>query len=262
MSFKFDFSRFKDELAKHFRKEHHIVTEDLIRYWFIQTHSQNGMSSTEVPYIREKEDKSITPLISSKNKPKLIPIIHKGGKKSYRVRADLYYGDINNNCEQIEGELDCVFEFKYHRRTRYSDCCTGTDCGSVFGDLNRLSILDNKEKYFVYVFDDNMYDEYYAKKTKDIFSLFKILDGEQKSLSLFDVKNFDKDIFNESSYVANKNFGEIKKGAFNQFKGPCRFADFNYQVKVLYSGIICSKNVTEWGKPKTKSYYLIICQVI
>ena len=85
MNFKFNFDGFKDELAQHFNDEHHIVTEDLIRYWFIQEHLSNGMPSTEVPYIRNKMDKSITPLRPNKNKPKLVPIIHKGGKESSKI---------------------------------------------------------------------------------------------------------------------------------------------------------------------------------
>ena len=259
MNFKFDFSGFEQELAKHFNKEHHIITEDLIRYWFIQTHLQNGMPSTEVPYIRKKENKSITPLIPSENKPKLIPIIHNGGKKSYRVRADLYYGDINNIGKQIEGKLDCVFEFKYHRRTRYSDCCTGTDCGSVFGDLNRLSILDNKEKYFVYVFDDNMYDEYYKDKKQNIFSIFRVETGEQTPPKEICINSdFDKIVFGTSFPKAAKNYGEIKKGAFKQFDDENgikhKFDDFNYKVNVLYSNKVC--------EIEAKKYYLIICQVI
>jgi hypothetical protein len=157
MSFKFDFSGFKDELAKHFSEqyvdkkgaqqkgldEHHIVTEDLIRYWFIHTHSEmgNGNHSTEIPYIRYNDKgNSITPLVR-KNQPVL---------NSNNARADLYYGDISiKGCgrKKTVEEKDFVFEFKYHRCTRYSDCCTGTDCGSVFRDLNRLSILDNREKY-------------------------------------------------------------------------------------------------------------------
>ena len=278
MGFNFNFKGFKDELAKHFSKkyvdengneqkgldEHHIVTEDLIRYWFKNIHeSTNGMPYTEVPYIRLKGDESITPLQIKKDVPMLIPIVHKGGKESYRVRADLYYGDIDSGDEQDEDKIDSVFEFKYHRRTRYSNCCTGTDCGSVFGDLNRLSILKNREKYFVYVFDDNMYDEYYKNKTQELFKIFKNLSVNSNNPIFVNVgKNFDSVVFGNKFPNASKGFGEIKKGAFSQFKGNCKFAEFKYDIKVLYSSEICKVDVKEWGKSKSKTFYLLICQVL
>ena len=241
----FDFGNFENELKKHFNKEHHLVTEDLIRYWFIGTHSSNGDAYTEVPYIRAGK----TPLVINANAPKL---------NSDRARADLYYGDIDNCKKKNAVEQDVVLEFKYHRCTRYSDCCTGTDCGSVFRDLNRLSILDNKEKYFVYVFDQKM-KEYYDEKIKR---------NQKSSYEIFNIKNRPSGpIKVDASFdniVKERGYGEVKKGAFIQFNTNNKtftFDKFNYEVEVLYCNKITDITVTEFGESKVKSYYLVICRV-
>lgn len=271
MSFKFNFKGFEHELAQHFNNEHHIVTEDLIRYWFISAHAEkgNGDPSIEIPYIRDNDNgDSITPLVR-KNQPVL---------NSNNARADLYYGDISKKgCgrKKTVDEEDFVFEFKYHRCTRYSDCCTGTDCGSVFRDLNRLSILDNREKYFVYVFDEKMrkyYDDKISANSDSAFEIFKKLNGEKRQPVEHKVdSNFDKVIFDETNpdKVTRTGFGEINKGAFSQFNvNKDVFNNFNYKVQVLYSNKICDVYVNEFNKNKTadegknKSYYLIICQVV
>lgn len=242
----FDFGNFENELKTHFDNEHHLVTEDLIRYWFIGTHSSNGDAYTEVPYIRPGK----TPLVINTNAPKL---------NSDRARADLYYGDIDNCKKKNADDQDVVLEFKYHRCTRYSDCCTGTDCGSVFRDLNRLSILENKEKYFVYVFDKKM-KEYYDEKIKR---------NQDSAYEIFNIKNRPSDLIKvDASFdniVKQKGYGEVKKGAFSQFdkdNEAFTFAKFNYKVKVLYSSKITDITVTEFGESKAKSYYLLICQVL
>ena len=243
----FDFGNFENELKKHFNKEHHLVTEDLIRYWFIGSHSSNGDAYTEVPYIRAGK----TPLVINANAPKL---------NSDRARADLYYGDIDNCKKKNAVEQDVVVEFKYHRCTRYSDCCTGTDCGSVFRDLNRLSILENKEKYFVYVFDQKMkeyYDEKIKKNPNSAYDIFNT--GNNRPSNPIKVDgSFDV-------IVGQRGYGEVKKGAFSQFDTNNKtftFGNFNYKVKVLYSSKITDITVTEFGESKPKSYYLLICQVL
>lgn len=242
----FNFVNFENELKTHFDNEHHLVTEDLIRYWFIGTHSSNGDAYTEVPYIRPGK----TPLVINANAPKL---------NSERARADLYYGDIDNCEKKNDAEQDIVLEFKYHRCTRYSDCCTGTDCGSVFRDLNRLSILDNKEKYFVYVFDQKMkdyYDEKIAKNPNSAYEIFNIKNQPSGSIKVdgsFDVT------------VGQWGYGEVKKGAFSQFdtnNETFTFAKFDYKVEVLHSSKITDITVTEFGESKVKSYYLVICRVL
>ena len=241
----FNFDNFKNELKTHFDNEHHLVSEDLIRYWFIGTHSSNGDAYTEVPYIRAGK----TPLLINTNAPKL---------NSDQARADLYYGDIDNCKKKNDDEQDIVLEFKYHRCTRYSDCCTGTDCGSVFRDLNRLSILENKEKYFVYVFDQAMKKYYDEKITKNPNSAYEIFNIKNRPSNPIKVDgSFD-------ATVGQWGYGEVKKGAFSQFDTANKtftFDDFNYKVEVLHSSKITDVTVTEFGKSKDKSYYLVICQV-
>lgn len=182
---------FKKELVKHFSVEPRLITECLIRYWFIEIHGRND-AEIEKPYR--------TLSINPKYKTYLA---------SNRARADLYYG----NAE------DTVIEFKYHRKTKYSSCCTATNMGSVFNDLNRLSILDNKEKYLIYVFDEEM-KKYYEKNSPfDILKISKAKVSPKIGIN----KTTD-------SKVAI-GFEEFKKQAFSGFNCK-KFEDFNYTVKI------------------------------
>ena len=181
---------FKKELDKHFSVEKHLITEDLIRYWFIHIHGTNTI--IEMPYRLL----SIKPTKSS-------------FLASNRARADLYYGNPE----------DTVIEFKYHRKSDYSSSCTATNMGSVFNDLNRLSILDNKEKYLIYVFDEEM-KKYYEKNSPfDILKISKAKVSPKIGIN----KTTD-------SKVAI-GFEEFKKQAFSGFNCK-KFEDFNYTVKI------------------------------
>ena len=255
--------KFKTTLKDHFETEPQLVTEDAIRYWFIKEY-ENTVSKqtpyTEVPYKRQNKDGDyITPL-KCKPSPALL---------SDSARADLYYGKVDFNSCQLRQGNGSVFEFKYHRSTRYSDCCTGTDCGSVFRDLNRLSILENKEKYFVYVFDDVMKKYYDDKIEANHASVFDIFDVANTGKTVNVDSGFDDIIFNKNDpSKANRGYGEIKKGAFSQFDPSSTFDKFNYEVEVLYSDEIWTGTVDGFNKDKNadkeieKSYYLLICQVL
>lgn len=67
----------------------------------------------------------------------------------------MYYNGTN---EQTEVKEEVVIEFKYHKKVDRSTTCKTTNMGEVFRDVNRLSSLENKEKYFIYVFDQEMKD--------------------------------------------------------------------------------------------------------
>lgn len=186
---KINYVDFKKELDAHFSTESHLVTECLIRYWFIKAHS--AKAEIEVPY-------RVLPIKPTKNY-----------LEYKRARVDLYYGNPE----------DAVFEFKYHRRTKYSDCCTATNMGKVFNDLNRLSIIDKAEKYFIYVFDENM-KKYYEKNSPfDLLQISKIKVG--------DTRKIDGDI--DIKLVGK--YAEFKKQAFSGF-AVNEFKDFDYTIEI------------------------------
>lgn len=129
-----DFKKFEEKLAEKFDVMSHLVTEDLIRYWFIQSQGREyADAEIETPYRRLRVNPSFN------------------GTLSNRARVDLHYK-----------EEDVVIEFKYHKKVALSTTCKTTNMGSVFNDLNRLSTLQSADKYLIYVFDREMYD-YYQK---------------------------------------------------------------------------------------------------
>ncbi len=210
---KINYTDFQKELNKQFSTIPHLITECLIRHWFIETQKINA--EIEVPYYRSKAP--------------FTPIKLKTGKKTYiknsRFRADLY----------VNGE-DTVIEFKYHRQTKYSNIATATNMGEVFNDLNRLSLSDNEEKYFIYVFDQKMKD-YYEKHSP--FDMLKISEIKVGNTYKIDDKK-DK--------VIAGGYAEFKKVAFKFFPKR-KFKDFDYIVRVEYANKICD------------DYYLIVYKV-
>lgn len=192
------YDNFRDELNKYFHCAANIVTEDLIRHLFIKIHKtcaeiKDGVE-IEMPY-REL----------------LIKEMRNGCLSSDRARADLYFGDTD----------DTVFEFKYHRQTKYSNNCTATKMGSVFRDLNRLSILDNKEKYLIYVFDEKM-KNYYEDN-----SPFNIL--KMSTVKVGDILKVNGTI----DELLADGYAEFKQQAFSGFTYT-EFAKFDYTIKVVY----------------------------
>lgn len=186
---KINYTDFKKELDAHFSDEPHLVTECLIRYLFIKAHKTEA--EIEVPY-------RVLPIKPTKNY-----------LEYKRARVDLYYGNPE----------DAVFEFKYHRRTKYSDCCTATNMGKVFNDLNRLSVIDKTEKYFIYVFDENM-KKYYEKHSPfDILKMSRVNVGDKLNVN----GAIDK--------LLAGGYAEFKKQAFSGFTA-IEFKNYDYTIEV------------------------------
>lgn len=216
-----NYTAFENELSKQFSKFPKAITEDLVRWLFINVHPNTEM---EVPYMR-----SALPCTPIKIKPNKT-----GCFASTRMRADL-----------VSTKDDAVIEFKCHRKTAYSTCCTATDMGAVFCDLNRLSCLANREKYFIYVFDGRMknyYDGVMKKHTKNC------------PLQMFDVSPSAVG----NSFMVDKNldgvtcsYKEFTKKAFSSFVSTHKkFACFDYAIDVLYA-----------QKIGTTDFYIIVARV-
>ena len=200
-------------MNQHFLIEKNIITEDLVRYWFINVHSDYS-ADIEVPYYE---------------------LISKRGVLNSRARADLRLS---------KGEENAVFEFKYHRKAVRSSSCTATNMGSVFHDLNRLSILDNKNKYLVYVFDQEMADYYEKNK---IFNILK--PSELKKGTVKYKVNGSTD-----ARIAKSKYEEFKKQAFSGFNAAINsFSGFGYTVEVEYFNEISVEK---------EKFYVVIYKVI
>lgn len=151
-----DWDRIRDFLQNEYTRCGNLFNEDLLRYFFVESYSKIVSTQTvssaiiEVPYIKSKS--TGTPL-KLKNPPAV-------SLKTTKCRADLYYKSD-----------DEVIEFKFHRRSPYSACCTGSDLGSVLNDFNRLSILDNSGKYEIYCCDEDM-KRYFTKKHSTNYPMF------------------------------------------------------------------------------------------
>lgn len=169
---------FEGELRKQLISMPHLITEDLIRHWFILDQKLN-LLNVEI----EKQYKSLC------KKPSNITI-------SDRSRIDLFY-NIDNT----------AIEFKFHRATCYSDNCTATKAGFLFRDFNRLSLLKYNDKYVVYVLDDGMLN-YYKKEYQPLISNFV----NKKSVS-----NFDFDKMKVGKEFKKGAFSSFSVGTFNQF---------------------------------------------
>lgn len=222
---KINCSAFENELAKRFNNMAHLVTEDLIRQWFIETQSLTIKNTIiEKPYreLISKHSRFYSEINS-------------------RARADLYYNGTN---EQTEVKEEVVIEFKYHKKVDRSTTCKTTNMGEVFRDLNRLSSLENKEKYFIYVFDQEM-KAYYDRQAFDILKV-----GNYSSAQIPSVL---------SKYIKDEH-GEFYKSAFSSFSDNCQdFSYFGYTVEVLYSNHITTYKTL--AENSDNSIYMIVLQV-
>lgn len=219
------YSNYFHSLNSTFSKYPNCTTEDLVRWLFITNHP--NIPEIETPYIRTKLP--MTPIKIHPAKSKYLA--------STRIRADLVYP-----------KNDAVIEFKCHRATKYSPCCTATDMGSVFNDLNRLSILDNKEKYLIYVFDSTM-KKYYDGVMKNF--------PTTNPLRIFEIsptaigKKYAIDSSFDASLAPTNNYSEFKKKAFYSFNHVAhKFSCFNYQIEIKESQQIGNT-----------PYYVIVAQV-
>ena len=147
-------------------------------------------------------------------------------KTNSRCKFDLYYE-----------KPDMAVEFKYDRSTVDTQACYTQKAGSAFSDLNRLSLLDCKKKYFVYLFDKKMKD-YYANRdfyVKDIF----VIGGDVKKT------------FHSSSFPQTPN--TFASAAFSgcNTTGAVTFTTLNYTAKRVLAIEIAKDEL-----------YLVIIQVI
>lgn len=224
---------FVDNLKNAYSIASHLITEDSIRHFFIEALVANGISindiAIEVPYVvnpskKGKGKKSSTP----------ISIIYKTWFNSERNRADIYcysitgaHSDFNRKANKNH---DIIIETKYHRATIYSANCTTSKAGEAFNDLNRLSMIDADNKYFVYVFDCEMYNSYNGEKTHYASDIFK------KTFAVGSRKTIDSNYPVCATAMSVKNF---KKNAFHTFKDSYSdFSHFNYAVESIYNDII------------------------
>ena len=212
---------FTNNLQSHYNNEGYLFTEDLIRYWFVnyfmtidKTKSKLN-TEIEVPYLKG----STTKLRLKKSCPISLKSSSAGENRS---RADLCY------CNEDE-----VVEFKFNRCTRYSKSCTNSNLGSLLNDFNRLSILENKHKYSIYVCDEYM-KNYLINRHKTNFPFLDF----NKTIATF---TYSKEYYNMP------NFKDILKNAFSSFidkdeyyKNPSLFdlRKFGYKIKLLYKNKI------------------------
>lgn len=225
---KINYKAFEDELALRFNNMAHLVTEDLIRQWFIEKQKLTIKNTIiEEPY-RE--------LISKRSKFY--------SEINSRARVDLYYKGTN---EQTKENEEVVIEFKYHKKVDRSTTCKTTNMGEVFRDLNRLSTIKNKEKYFIYVFDQEMKD-YYDKR---VFDILKVGTACGKTLNSIDIETL----------IKGKKTVEFKNAAFSPFdkNKVIDFNSFSYTVKMLYSNKIITYKT--FDENRDNSIYMIILQV-
>lgn len=203
-----------------------LMTESNIRELFVYTHG--GKIEIETPYIQPQKAKKKTPLLVQNNTQ-----FKRNGKNL--PHADLY----------IEG-CDAVIEFKYHKKTEYSDTAKTTNMGEVFRDLNRLSTLDNQEKYLIYVFDQEMKNYY----DKYVFDILKVGANQGKVLNSSDIETL----------IKGKKTNDFKKTALSPFDYNLvkSFDDLNYTAKVLYSDCITTYKKLDG---KDDNMYIIILKV-
>lgn len=223
---------FINEVNTAYNTAAHLITEDTIRSLLIKAMKVPVSDiEIEVPYV-------VNPGTKTNNKRNYTPIKVLGSTwfNSERNRADIYYfstklpvGFDLSNPRPVAVD-DIVIEVKYHRATPYSDSCTTSKAGEVFNDLNRLSMIDAKNKYFVYVFDSDMHDTYNKGGTHYDAKIIK---------TTFNIGNtavIDNDYPITSTSEKVKNF---KENAFKTFTDThSDFIYFDYDVQCVYNAPI------------------------
>lgn len=193
-----DLNAFVQSLNNEFNTFPKLVTEDLIRRLYIENYCQKINSEIEIPY--EDEKKRLILRVGAKDLFSRTP--KRNGK--YK-RADLY----DKSC-------DYAVEFKYHKKLDTGNTAKTDNFGYIFNDMNRLSLLENKRKLLVYVFDDEMYS-YYMKNKR-----CPELCGEKGTT------------FSSSDIYSRTSGNEFKKRALSGFKVEY-LSNFNYSVETLFS---------------------------
>ena len=223
---------FIKEVKTEYNKAPHLITEDTIRSLLIKALNVPFSDiEIEVPYV-------VNPGPKTNNKRNYTPIIvlNKTWFNSEKNRADIYYFskklpvgfDLSN--PRPVADDDMVIEVKYHRATPYSDNCTTSKAGGAFNDLNRLSMIDAENKYFVYVFDDDMHDTYNNGGTHYDAKIFKdkFISGSKASI------NNNYPLVPTATKVK-----DFKKNAFKTFKSAyADFKYFDYKVECVHNAPI------------------------
>ena len=245
MEFKINFEKLKEKIKTHLIAEFNVFDKNLLRYLFIETHPKYreimGQPYINVPYYSvDTKHKSITPLIIKEEKPKLSML-----NDSPFWKVDLYYGSID---KEKESELDVAFDFCFHTEKLFNKRIKGREGGEFFNNLNKLSLLENKEKYFIYVFDlpiKNYYNNQLFKNSN--IALFNILEGKPENKIEIPSKNLDYAIPRHFAYE-----NEFMQKAFSCFYSR-KFSEFKYDIEILYSDTIING--------REKKYYLLIGKV-
>lgn len=223
---------FINEVIYAYNTAAHLITEDTIRSLLIKAMKVPVLDiEIEVPYVVNQGRKT-----NGKRDYTPIKVLNSKWFNSERNRADIYYFstklpvgfDLSN--QRPVADDDMVIEVKYHRATPYSDSCTTSKAGEAFNDLNRLSMIDAKNKYFVYVFDDGMHDTYNNGGTHYDAKIFK------DTFKSGNVASIDNNYPITSTSKKVKNFNE---NAFKTFQSVYTdFKYFDYDVQCVYNAPI------------------------
>ena len=164
-------------------------------------------------------------------------------------KANLYYGKLEQDNNK---DLDAVFSFVLHKDklfTKRNSAAYGKDAGEFFCELNKLAVLGNKERYFVYVFDLPMklyYGELMGGYPSSAF--LKIAEGIPKEKVEVDCKDFD--VWAQRYHTAGQS--QFLQKAFSIFYRS-EFSKLDYKVETLYSNTLIDG--------KGEKYYLVIGRV-
>lgn len=223
---------FINEVNSAYNTAAHLITEDTIRSLLIKAMKVPVSDiEIEVPYVVNPGTKT-----NKKRNCTPIKVLDSTWFNSERNRADIYYfstklpvGFDLSNPRPVAVD-DIVIEVKYHRATPYSDNCTTSKAGGAFNDLNRLSMIDAKNMYFVYVFDNDMHDTYNIGGTHYDAKIFK---DTFKSGNVASINN------NYPVVPTAKKIKDFKQNAFKTFQSAYTdFKYFDYDVQCAYNAPI------------------------
>lgn len=201
---------FVDELINR-RNDVELFTEDYVRYVLICTLRKKSIGinySIEVPYIRN-------------GKPTKFGLNNTSCFANEKSRLDLCVENGNGNPND-------VIEFKFHRKTKYSNNCSTTKAGSVFNDLNRLSIISNSNnRYLVYVFDASMHSSLNHKNSYNAY----VISDKFKNGSCARIDTTYHTLNNGKTY--SEDFTNRALSSFND-NYKC-FSKFSYSVECIFN---------------------------